>query len=166
MAKSLATSEMKSELAGGSPFASFRVRGDALDPDQITHLLHVFPTTAYAKGHKYMAGAGTGELIGRTGVWLLSTRGIVASENLIHHLEFIIRILVPDTKNFGPLIGLNMLLLKHKDVRADVSCFWHGRFGERRPSIPKTISDLFKLVPADIELDFDTDSQEADRRRA
>lgn len=157
---------MKSELSVRTPFASFRVRGKSLDPSQITNILHVFPTVAYAKGMKYEAGERTGTLVGRTGVWLLSTRGTVASDNLVDHLGYIIGILVPDTRNFEPLTKLHLVLAKHKDLKADVSCFWHGHFGETHPSIPKPMSDLLKLLPADIELDFDTDSEEAHQRRA
>jgi hypothetical protein len=132
---------MKSELRLHGPFASLRIRGDSLKPDEITNVLHVFPTVAYAKGMKYEAGARTGTLIGRTGVWLFSTRGIVASENLSQHLNYIARMLVPDA-NVEPLAKLRNFLEKHKDCRADVSCFWHGNFGEKRPSVPKQLNDF------------------------
>jgi hypothetical protein len=166
MATTWGTSEMKSELPGRAPFASFRVRGDSLDPANITSILHVHPTVAYSKGMKYEAGERTGTLVGQTGVWLFTSRRIVASENLSEHLSYIVKLLVPDAGNVEPLIKLHNFLSKHTDCRADVRCFWHGDFGDKRPSIPKPLSDLFKLLPANIELDFDTDNEAAHRRRA
>jgi hypothetical protein len=115
---------------------------------------------------KYHGGERTGELVGRTGVWLLSTKDIVASENLYHHLMYIIGILAPNPKEFGPLTHLHALLAKQKDLHADVACFWHGRFGERRPSIPRAISEFLKIIPAELEVDFETDSNNAERHTA
>jgi len=115
---------------------------------------------------KYHAGERTGELVGRTGVWLLSTKEIVASENLYHHLLFIVGILVPDHKDFIPLTQLRVLLAKQKDLHADVACFWHGRYGEKRPSIPRAITEFLKLIPAELEVDFETDSEETEHRQA
>ena len=165
-ARSLGTSSTRIERPKARLFASLRVRGDSLDPDQLTRILRVFPTTAYAKGMKYRAGERTGELVGRTGVWLLSTEGIVASDHLNDHLTFLVGVLVPNSKDFSPLTHLHTLLEKQKDLKADIACFWHGRFGEKRPSVPRAFSEFLKLVPADLELDFDTDSDEADRQRA
>ncbi len=156
---------MRSKVAAERAYASLRVRGDSLDPEQVTRLLGVFPTIAYAKGMKYHAGERTGELIGKTGVWLLSTKSIIASESLNTHLAFLTTILWYGPRQFEPMIRLHALLAKQKDLRADIACFWHGRYGEKRPSIPKSITELLKLIPADLELDFATDSEDAERRR-
>jgi hypothetical protein len=157
---------MKFEHGAQRTYASLRIRGDSLDPDQVTRMIRVFSTISYAKGTKYFAGEQTGRLIGRTGVWLFSTKDLVASKNLSHHLLFIVGILVPHPKDFGPLTHLHALLAKQKDLRADVACFWHGRFGEKRPSIPRAITEFLKLIPAELEVDFETDSEEAELREA
>src|SRR6266702_3022468 len=151
-AKSSGTFLMKSEQGARRAYASLRIRGDSLDPDQVTRLLRVFPSIAYAKGMKYHAGERTKE--------------IVASENLYHHLLFIVGILVPDHKDFIPLTQLRVLLAKQKDLHADVACFWHGRYGEKRPSIPRAITEFLKLIPAELEVDFETDSEETEHRQA
>jgi hypothetical protein len=36
-----------------------------------------------------------------------------------------------------------------------VSCFWHGSADTRRPSIPRPITDLLKMIPAEIDFDVD-----------
>jgi hypothetical protein len=67
---------------------------------------------------------------------------------------YLISILVQNPKDLNPLIRLRGILAKHKDLRTDVSGFWHGRFGEKHPSIPRPISEFLKIIPADLELDF------------
>jgi hypothetical protein len=156
---------MKSRQGTRRIYASLRVRGDSLDPEQVTRTLRVFPTIAYAKGMKYQAGERTGELVGRTGVWLLSTKDIVASDNLTIHLLFLMGVLLPTPKDTSPFIHVRALLARHKDWRADISCFWHGRLGEKRPSVPRQISDFLKIIPVELELDFGTDSEESDQRQ-
>jgi hypothetical protein len=139
-------------------YVTFRVVGDSLDPDQITRTLRIVPTIAYAKGEKYAAGKRTGELIGRTGVWCLSTDGVVASDNLKHHLAYLLGILIPGRQDAAPLLHLQRLLSRDKTLRADLRCFWHGHARAKRPSVPKIVAEVMKLLPATIETDFDVDS--------
>jgi hypothetical protein len=42
-------------------------------------------------------------------------------------------------------------------VTAHASCFWHGKAGPHTPEIPAFVIDAFKRLPAEIEIDFDTD---------
>jgi len=48
-------------------------------------------------------------------------------------------------------------LMRDQDIRADVSCFWYGEPGARPPVIRQDIRERLALLPAPIELDFDTD---------
>jgi hypothetical protein len=158
-AKTSGISTMRSEDSDTrKTYVTFRVVGDILDPDQITRTLRVVPTVAYAKGEKYPAGKRTGELIGRTGVWCLSTDGVVASDNLRYHLAYFLGILIPGRQDAVPLLHLQGLLSRNKTLRADLLCFWHGRAGAKRPSVPKIVSQVMKSLPATIETDFDVDS--------
>jgi hypothetical protein len=165
-AKTSGTSMTRSEGETRKTYAMLRVSGDSLDPDQVTRALRIVPTIAYRKGEKYFAGKRTGELVGRTGVWCLSTEEIVASDNLRHHLSHILGLLVPGRQDIDPLLRLHTVLARHDDLQALLCCFWHGRTGAKRPSIPKTVTEFLKLIPADIETDFATDSDEAERWRA
>ena len=159
MARTLATSTTSSDRnAKVTAFASFRVVGDALTPDQVTRVLKVVPSLAYSKGDHYYGGPRSPKLVGRTGVWYLSTKGIVASDKLGDHLEFIARLLQNGSAAGAPLKALRQLLRRH-DLRADVSCFWSGPAGARRPSIPRSIQALMKELPANIETDFDDDAE-------
>ena len=139
-------------------FATLRVAGDDLVPDEVTKILKIVPTTAYAKGEHYAAGSRSPDLVGRTGVWFFSTKGVVAGSQLADHLAFLARLLLPGSGETGPLPRLQ-LLLRRRSLRVAVSCFWHGPAGARKPSIPRSVSDLLKLIPAEIETDFDVDER-------
>lgn len=156
----------KSDQETRKVYATLRIMGDSLDPDQVTRMLRSVPTISYRKGEKYNAGLRSGPLTGKTGVWLLSTDKRVASDNIIYHLQHLVGILMPNGHDAEPITKLKKLLSQTKGLKADVSCFWHGRYGAKRPSIPRTTSDFFKLIPVDIETDFGTDTEEGERRRA
>ena len=81
-------------------FITFRVMGDSLNPDEITQILKVVPSVAYRKGEPYSAGARTGTLSGKTGVWMISTerkpdRGI-DSKDFADHLNAILAVFALD----------------------------------------------------------------------
>ena len=147
-------------------YVTFRVVGDSLVPDAITKALRVVPTTQYTKGQTYFAGPRTGELLGKSGVWSLTTDKLVASRNLRDHLAYLLGVLIPDRQDANPLFQLHALLAKHKGWRADLSCFWHGHVGAKKPSIPKFVGEVMKFLPAAIETDFATDAPTAEQRRA
>jgi len=165
---------MRSSSEGAiKAFATLRIAGDNLAPDEITEILRAYPTLAYRKGEKYDAGKSSGEIVGRTGVWYLDTDKIVSSENLLDHLIYIVGILMPEIALgsshvilIGPKNSLAKSLrklgrlqqtLQKRDAKATISLFWHGEVGARHPSIPRLISSILRLVPIDIETDFDTD---------
>ena len=139
-------------------FATLRVAGDDLAPNEVTKILKIIPTTAYAKGEHYAAGSRSPDLVGRTGVWFFSTKGVVAGNRLADHLSFLARLLLPGSRDAGPLPRLQQLL-RRRSLRVSVSCSWHGPVGARTPSIPRSVSDLLTLIPAEIETDFDVDER-------
>jgi hypothetical protein len=147
-------------------YATFRVIGDNLNPESVTKILHIIPTFSYSKGEAYNAGKRTGNLVGKTGLWAFSTDGLVASDNLHHHISYILGMLIPGRQDANPLAQLHMLLSKNKGFRAELRCFWHGRHGAKRPSIPKFATEIMKLVPAIVEANFGTDSESDERRTA
>jgi len=139
-------------------FATLRVSGDDLVPNEITKIIKILPTKAYAKGEHYSSGPRSRDLIGRTGVWFFATNRVVAGNNLTDHLTFLTRLPQPTSGEAGPLPRLQQLL-RRKSLRVSVSCFWHGPADARKPSIPRSVTDLLKLIPADIETEFDVDER-------
>jgi hypothetical protein len=159
MATTSETSTTRSRAAEAvRAFATLRVTGDDLVPNEITKLIKILPTKAYAKGEHYSGGPRSPDLIGRTGVWFFATDGVVAGNNLADHLAFLARLLLPGSGEAGPLPRLQQLL-RRRSLRVSVTCFWHGPAEARKPSIPRSVSDLMKLIPAEIETDFDVDER-------
>ena len=135
-------------------YATLRFAGDKLEPREISDVLGVVPTRAYRKGERYFAGPRTGGLTGRTGIWLLSTDNVVTGCDLDRHLAYLVKLIFESEP--GRAAALRRLIAG-RDLKAQVSCFWHGRAGAQAPTIPAPVVDAFKQLPAEIETDFDTD---------
>lgn len=139
---------MKSERT----FATFRVAGDNLVPDDLTAVLGIHPTQAYAKGQRYSRGPRSPDLRGRTGVWLLSSDGQVKSNHLTDHIEWLLNRIAPNRAKLKRFIERNSL-------HAVVSCFWHGPSGAKPPVLPRQARDMIEAIPARLEEDFAADEQ-------
>ena len=143
-------------------FAALRISGDRLVPDDITKIVHIQPTQAYAKSEHYSTGPRSPNLVGRTGIWYFSTDGVVAGHDLVKHLDYIVRLLEadPGTTVVRPRL---QQLTRSLGLQVTVSCFWHGPENARRPSIPRSVSEFLKSVPAHIVRDFDDEPRHGRR---
>lgn len=161
MASRSETSTMRSEtLETVKTFATLRFAGDSLVPEQITRALRVVPTLSYAKGERYAGGPRSPDLIGKTGVWYFSTDRLVASDRLSDHVAFIALLLSRDVAS--PLNDAAKFLkiqeiVRQQALQAVVTCFWHGPAAAKQPSVPRPMIELLKLLPAEIEMDFDVE---------
>jgi Domain of unknown function (DUF4279) len=138
-------------------FATLRFSGDRLDPDQITAILGVPPTKAWRKEERYYAGEHTGYLLGRTGTWFLATNDRITSPVLTQHLEFLTSLFSRRRQDEPEPMAQLQKLMARDEVKADVSCFWHGAAGEQPPLITPQVTEKLRALPAEIETDFDTD---------
>ncbi len=137
-------------------FATLRFAGDALDPEEISRALGTNPTRAYRKGEGFSPGPRTPRVVGRTGVWFLSTDKLVSSQDLHDHLRYLVRVLMPEPHHEERLACIRELM-QRKHLEAHVTCFWYGSEGEPEPTIPPEAAAAFARLPADIETDFRTD---------
>jgi hypothetical protein len=135
-------------------FATLNFAGDALAPEKVSAILGVDPTTGYRKGEVYRRSRGH-ETRGRTGLWHLSTRRIVDSDDLADHLRRLVAVICPEGR--GNHISALRELMARDDLEADVSCFWYGSAGAQPPAIPAFAQEVFDRLGATIETDFDTD---------
>jgi Domain of unknown function (DUF4279) len=135
-------------------YAILRFAGDALDPAEISDILGVGPTLAYRKDERYFAGPRTGMITGRTGIWLLSTDGSVTGSDLDQHISYLFKLIFEDD---GDRSARLHQLIANRGLKGRVSCFWHGKAGAHPPKIPTFAVDAFERLPAEIEIDFDTD---------
>jgi hypothetical protein len=131
-----------------------RFSGARLDPDGISAILEVRPTKAWRKGERYHAGEHSGYLIGRTGTWFLATDDFVTSPDLARHLGFLVGLLISGRED--QLRQLREVMARDS-LTADISCFWHGKTGERPPALPVEMCEKLRALPAEIVTDFDTD---------
>ena len=146
-----------SKAARPKAFATLRFSGDGLDPDQISAIMRVSPTKAWRKGERYFAGSRAGHLVGSTGTWFLATDDFVTSPDLKQHLEFLTNLLSRSPGDVGERLFLLRKAMMRDNIKADVSCFWHGAAGERPPAISAETIDKLRALPAEIETDFDSD---------
>jgi hypothetical protein len=135
-------------------YASLRFSGDRLEPQRLTQLLNTRPEIAYRKGEVYKISRGH-EVRGRTGLWVISSKGIVASPDLNEHLDHLLGVLFSD----GSDSRLNRLhkLMCDDGIEADAPCFWYGQHGAKPPVIRDEIRARLAQIPAEIWADFDTD---------
>jgi hypothetical protein len=156
---SSATSTTKSPKATTQrkAFATLRLSGDRLDPDKVSAVLRVPPTKAWRKGERYFAGQRAGHLIGRTGTWFLATDDFVSSPRLDRHLQFLIALLSRGPQDEHEQLMQLQELMANDNLKADVSCFWHGEAGEQPPVLTPETVETFRALPAEIETDFNTD---------
>src|ERR1700677_4910672 len=94
-------------------YATFRLLGEALDPDAATRALDLEPSLALAKGQEMPAGRIGTARRQRTGVWSLSTDNVVRSTSLERHLLHLLDALEPA----GAALRA---LLSSEDIRADL----------------------------------------------
>jgi hypothetical protein len=131
-------------------FASLRFKGDRLEPERVTEILDAAPTTSYRKGDVYKRSRGHA-VQGRTGLWLLSSKGRVSSADLNDHLEYFVALLFPA----GSEERVRRLreLMRDGQVEADIGIFWHGEPGTSPPIVPASIRKALKKLPVSTEMD-------------
>jgi hypothetical protein len=140
---------MRSERA----FATFRIAGDNLVPAQVTNLLGLQPTLAYAKGQSYKRKPRGPELIGKTGVWYYST-DTLKSSHLEDHVKQLLSQIALDRSDRRTQLKR---LLEQNSLHAVMTFFWAGPAGAEPPKISSEFIETLKSIPVDIEKDFDTD---------
>jgi hypothetical protein len=172
MAAKSATSSTKSDRTLKT-FITFRVVGDKLVPDEVTQLLKMQPTHARLKGKPYSTGKSE-NIIPSTNIWFFSTDTVMASNNIVDHIQLVLFILglmessgieildaIADKRRtpLSRVISLK-LLLRNSSAKATMTLFWHGASGSSVPKIPEGLFDILKLIEVDVEVDFDKDEDD------
>jgi hypothetical protein len=134
-------------------FATLRFVGDALEPDEISHIVKEKPTRAYKKGEVYRPGPRSPEITAKTGVWYFSTKHKIHSNDLADHISALERLVSPAANQDRRLKKLREVMGR-RNLQAHATLFWHGPPGARRPAIPPSATETLRRLPADIESDF------------
>lgn len=133
-------------------WASFRLAGDALKPDEISAAVGLTPTLALAKDQEIAGGpVGKKPRHQRTGVWLLGSEHAVASTSLERHLGYLLEAV-------EPAAGAIAAVRQQQDLRADFFCYWASANGDGGPEISPTTLRRVAAMDASLGIDFFDDS--------
>jgi hypothetical protein len=106
-------------------FATLRFVGDALKPDEISHIVKEKPTRAYKKGEVYRPGPRSLEITAKTGVWYFSTKHKIQSNDLADHINVLERLVSPVADQDVRLEELRDVM-ERRNLGAHATLFWHG----------------------------------------
>lgn len=147
---------ISSAIASANPncaetFASLRLYGDALVPDEVTRLLHVEPTDRASKGAQLVASSGKTRTA-PTGRWILESRGHVDSIDLEQHITWLLDQMESAGITPAAIPGVS---------KADVFCYWLSATGQGGPELsPELLGRLAKLrLTLGLDIYFDHSAQ-------
>jgi Domain of unknown function (DUF4279) len=126
-------------------YASFLLIGDRLDPEAATRRLRVKPERSFPKGTIRPSKAG--RLRQRTGVWIFTTEGVLASTSLERHLRYLLDELEPRTEEIQALVDRDGL-------EAVFSCFWVSATGHGGPVLSPEVLNRVARVGAALWFDL------------
>ena len=122
--------------------AWLRIMHESLDPDEVTHLLGVTPTSTQTAGEPWSPKSD--KLLEYSG-WFLSTKGVLTSLDARHHLDWILERVRDKQAEFAALCERGCLV--------DVCCRWDSKSGNGGPTLsPAQMSGFAQLG---VELWFD-----------
>jgi Domain of unknown function (DUF4279) len=126
-------------------FATFRLAGDALKPDEVTAALGLSPTHARAKGDTVPIGRkGKATFVQRTGIWLLeASRTASLERHLIHRLDVV-----------EPAADALVALRLRHDLSADFFCYWLSAGGPWRPGALARVARAHRRARCALGIDF------------
>jgi hypothetical protein len=124
-------------------FASLRLYGDSLNPEEITRLLQMNPSDAAVKGEDSKSSSGKSRQA-PTGRWILGTDGKLTSTNLEKHIEWILDRLASTGIKIDDLPGVE---------RADIFGYWASASGHGGPGFSSEL--MGRLAEAHLPLGLD-----------
>lgn len=129
-------------------YATFRLSGNALIPDEVTAALGITPTRAsMSDQHVSVGRAGSTTRRYPAGVWLLATDHRVESTSLERHLIHLLEAIEPVAAT------LKVLRSRH-ELRADFFCYWLSATGHGGPEISSDTLARIAALDAALDLDF------------
>ena len=123
-------------------WATFRLGGTLLDPDEISTRLGIQPSHAHKRGDQ-RGHKGTWP----KGIWTLTSEDQVQSTDLQQHIEWLLDQLEP----VQPTIDM---LVTGQHLEADVFCFWESATGQGGPMFSANFLERFARLHVDLGLDI------------
>jgi len=131
-------------------FASLRLYGDDLVPEEITRVLHLEATESAPKGRQTVSPTGRSRTA-PTGRWILESQIHIHSSDLEKHIEWLL-----DRLDETGLVPANIPGVS----RADVFCYWMSATGHGGPELsPEVLGRLAKYrLTLGLDIYFDPSS--------
>jgi hypothetical protein len=121
-------------------YASFRIVGNNLVPEDINGLLDISPHKSFRKGDKH------GDKSWPHGYWGLTTKDHVDSTVLEVHIAWLLDLLEPNSSNLTKIV-------QKENFKADIFCFWESKTGHGGPVFSPII--LGRLAKLNLVLNLD-----------
>jgi Domain of unknown function (DUF4279) len=97
-------------------WATLRISGDRLDPDNVTTRLGIAPSRSHKAGDRH---GEQGRMIWKHGQWSLTSQGVIESTDLELHIEWLL-------DRIEPMHEKLQEITQQPDVTADIFCFWES----------------------------------------
>jgi hypothetical protein len=128
-------------------YASFTIYQDAEPPEVWTRYFAVAPDSAGIKGERFMTPSGRMSAgVRRIGLWSISTKAAVTSDELTPHLRYLVERLAlprPDLPE----------LLRRTNAHMRFFCYWYNETGDRVPDVPDDIRAMMESMGGTIDID-------------
>ncbi|GAB6844384.1 hypothetical protein JCM2811A_33860 [Methylorubrum rhodinum] len=137
-------------------YAAIVLKGEHLDPDLVSAIMEREPTLSYRRGDTYSVKGREQER--RFGLWVYSTRNIVASGSLKKHLEALEIAILGLRSAWSEKRWLKMkALVEDQGVELRIDVFWYGPAQSEFPHISLSFQHLIDEAGGSIQTDFHRD---------
>jgi len=127
-------------------YATFQVVGDDLVPEDWSAYFGVDSTFSVQRGCRMFPHKGEDSLLATIGVWNLSARGYVISDDLEPHVRELLSVLRLPRKDFRDR-------LKACGLKAYIRIYWRNDIGDRFPFLSEPVSSAMAADGIELEID-------------
>jgi hypothetical protein len=122
---------------------TFRLMGPTLDLSQVTSVLGLEPSKAFAEGEKVENLTHPSRPV----IWMLSTQALVSSTSLEKHLRFLLDKLEPRSARL-------LELVREQSLEMDFFCYWLSATGHGGPELSAETLSRIGALEARLGLDI------------
>jgi hypothetical protein len=127
--------------------ASMSIYGDDLDPEFWTSYFGCVSDRSLIKGVEKLTHKGIPSgFVARTGMWSVSSKDAVSSDDLTPHIEYLVSKLLLPRPDLGQL-------LEQRGETMRCFCYWDNYSGDRIPVIDPRLEAVIKESGGYIEID-------------
>ena len=107
--------QMKTEMETNNIYIRFFIRGENIDPDEISHILGIIPSYKYKRGDLH---GKNNQMVRKKGLWSITSDEKVASSDLQLHIDWLLALLEPVKNQLNSITST-------PGVYAEISCVFN-----------------------------------------